>query len=275
MKVRPTQVVFSLLTAFICLVGGCRQAIEAPVTPPEAAEENSSAEIAVGAWSEVDASLEDDPEIDAMVSPYREKLQAVMGEEIGTAEASIGRSRPESPLGNLIADAILHHAKSEIDPEADLALMNNGGIRLPEIPAGAITVADIYQLVPFDNRVVVLTLTGRQIETVLQSLAEQGGEPLSGVTYQLEKVTSGDKSKWKPTNIQIAGRDLELEATYKLATLDYLAGIGGELAVLKEASERQDGEPFLRDLMIERIRELKTIRPTLDGRVSYLDESEE
>ncbi|MEC8556428.1 MAG: 5'-nucleotidase [Planctomycetota bacterium] len=227
-------------------------------------------------WSEVDDASGIDAEIDAIIQPYREKLQAVMDEEIGIADTIIDRGRPESPLGNLIADSILNYSKENLDPETKISLMNRGGIRLPELPAGPITVADIYQLVPFDNRIVVLTLTGSQIESLIQSLADKQGEVISGVVYELQKTNTTDKkNSWTATKIKIGGKSLEPEATYKLATLDYLAGIGDEFAVLQEASERKDGKLFLREIMIKRIRQMKNIPSVLDGRVSLGKESGE
>lgn len=250
-----------------------------PIDDQAASEEPTlnvaSAEITVGEWAEVGEDAAVDLEIDALIAPYREKLQAVMEEEIGVAQAVLERGRPESPLGNLIADTILHHAQNKIDPETDFALMNRGGIRLPQLPAGAITVADIYQLVPFDNRIVVLTLKGDQIETLLGSLAAQGGELLAGITYQIQNASDAENETAAATNIRVGDAPLDPEAIYKLATLDYLAGIGGEFAVLQQASSRQDGELFLREVMIDRIRELKTIEPVLDGRVSFTDGSED
>lgn len=239
-------------------------------------EATLSAEITSGRWSEVGDEILVDDEVEAIIKPYREDLLAVMEEQIGVADAALVRRRPESPLGNFVADAILNHARMAIDPDADFALMNRGGIRLPELPAGEITVANIYQLVPFDNRVVVLTLTGSQVETLLQSLAVKQGEPLSGIVYQLERDrTNDEKDNWIASNIRIAGAALVPDETYKLATLDYLAGIGGELAVLQKASKRQDGQLFLRDVMIHDIRQRKTISPVIDGRVSYVNESNE
>ncbi|MEL6106662.1 MAG: 5'-nucleotidase C-terminal domain-containing protein [Planctomycetota bacterium] len=242
--------------------------------PHKPGSEAAADEIA-GEWLVVDDELTDDTSVEALIAPYREKLQAAMQEEIGVAEAVLERGRPESPLGHFIADSILHHARTKIDSETDLAVMNRGGIRLPQLPAGTITVADIYQLVPFDNRIVVLTLRGSQVESLLEALVAQQGEPMSGITYQIQRDTSGENDDAATAvNVRIGSAPLDREATYKLATLDYLAGIGGEFAALQDASERLDGEPFLRDVMIDRIRELKSIEPVTDGRVSYVQNDE-
>ena len=276
-----------LLLAFLMLFSatGCRRAAEAPTRandPPTQTDQETpapppaEAEIVTGEWSEVGDAYEADGEVEQMILPYRQKLQAVMQEEIGVAEAALVRQLPESPLGGFVADVILRHARSEIDADAICALMNRGGIRLPELPAGPITVADVYQLVPFDNLVVVVTLTGDQLEALIQTLAAGQGEAYSGIVYQLERrPADGDGERWIATNIQVGGAALDSKATYKLATVDYLANIGGEFAVLQEASYRQDGQLFLRDVMIEDLRQQKTIRPVIDGRVTYANATNE
>lgn len=277
----------SYVVAFLFCVGtfGCNpkiaptpetatQAGEPAEAPKEAKEKQTTfPRTNVNAnWSEVDGELGIDEEIDSIIQPYREKLQTVMDEEIGVAEKTIDRGRPESPLGNLIADAILLHAKYKLDPGTNFSLMNRGGIRLPELPVGPITVADIYQLVPFDNRIAILTLTGRQVESLLQSLADNQGEVLAGIAYQLKKTSeAAGGSQWTAINIMIDGKPLDADATYKLATLDYLAGIGDEFAVLQEASERKDGKLFLREIMIKHIRQMKNIPSVIDGRVTFAD----
>lgn len=281
-----------VLLCLVLVLGGCRGAAsptQAKIAQEELENHGSQAsdfeepgldeaqvvaEVVSGQWSEVDGDPGIDEAMDALIGPYREKMLAVMEEEIGVVESTLNRERPESPLGNFIADVILDFARNNIDLEADIALMNRGGIRLPEVLAGPITVADIYQLVPFDNIVVVLTLRGSQVESLLNSLADKQGEPLSGVVYQLA-APSPRSEGWSATNIEIGGKPLDPDATYKLATLDYLAGIGGEMAVLQEATQRQDGQPFLRDILVEAIRRLKTIKPLVDGRVTFAEKNSE
>lgn len=236
---------------------GCRKQV-----PAVTAAATLSASISSASATPVGDDLPADGEVTALLEPYREQMQAVMEDQIGTAEATIGRGRPESALGNLVVDALFVHAL-EADPSVELALMNHGGIRLPQLPEGAITVADIYQLVPFDNRVVVLTLSGRQLAGLISQLAANGGEPLAGCTYRLGREDHA------AMDIRVGGVPLDTERPYRLATLDYLASVGGDLAVLKEVEHQVIGKGFIRDVVIEYIRQRGTIRPTLDGRVSY------
>lgn len=276
------------LALVLAIAVGCRK-VQSPVAAPSPSvseeleqkapsqpeqELSIEAKVASGQWTELDDELGVDEEVEAIIEPFRTKLQAVMQEEIGVAKEPLDRGRPESALGNFVADIILSFARNQIDEDTDFSLMNRGGIRLPVLPTGPITVADIYQLVPFDNLVVVLTMTGSQVDELLQSLARKQGEPLSGIVYQLTPSSEAE-GEWKATDIQIGGVDLDPNEIYKIATLDYLAGIGGELAVLQEASQRQDGQRFLRDIMVDAIRSKKTITPETDGRVTYSNETSE
>lgn len=207
--------------------------------------------------------LQPDAAVAEIIQPYMEQMHASMDEVIGQAAADITRGRPESALGNLVADALLWHANKISPEQVDISLVNNGGIRLPALMKGPIRVADIYQLVPFDNRVVILTLSGQQIEDLLSAMAKKGGEPMSGLTYKI------DRDETQVREIRIGQQALVPTATYRLATLDYLASIGREYQILQDAASRVDDTVFLRDAMVTYIRQLNVIEPTLDGRVSY------
>jgi 2',3'-cyclic-nucleotide 2'-phosphodiesterase (5'-nucleotidase family) len=126
---------------------------------------------------------------------------------------------------------------------------------------GPITVADIYQLVPFDNRLVVLTMSGEQIVSLVRTLAEKGGEPYGGLTYAM--MPSRDHI----VDVRIGDQAIDDDRLYQLVTVDYLASIGREFSILQEAASRVDDTTFLRDAVIAYIREQGQITPTLDGRV--------
>ncbi|MCR9295289.1 MAG: 5'-nucleotidase C-terminal domain-containing protein [bacterium] len=229
----------------------------------DAGEANAGKPVVEAESIAVADDLQPDAAVAEIIQPYMEQMHASMDEVIGQAAADITRGRPESALGNLVADALLWHANKISPEQVDISLVNNGGIRLPALMKGPIRVADIYQLVPFDNRVVILTLSGQQIEDLLISMAKKGGEPMSGLTYKI------DRDETQVREIRIGQQALVPTATYRLATLDYLASIGREYQILQDAASRVDDTVFLRDAMVTYIRQLNVIEPTLDGRVSY------
>ena len=207
-------------------------------------EEPLTAKIVSGKSTPISNDMPQDQDVSKLIVPYLEELHASMDATIGRAETTIGRSSPESPLGNLVADALLSHAQHIDDDVVDLSVVNNGGIRLPAIQQGEISVADIYQLIPFDNRVVILTLKGDQVMTLVRRLAEKQGEPMAGISYRMNRDGS------QVSDVRVGGQDLNPLQDYRVATVDYLASIGGEFEILGQAAQRQDSNDFLRDAVI-------------------------
>lgn len=247
----------------VALLGcGC-----SPSAPPHSPALRPAARIAAAESTTIDKAIPPDPQVSALIRPYQQQMKAAMDERIGEAAATFERGKPESALGNLVVDALLAFARSDIDPEAEVALMNNGGIRRLALPAGPITVGDIYQMLPFDNRVVVVVLSGTQLEKLISALAKDDGELLAGCTYRFDREhgVAGD--------ILVGEVPIVPEKRYRLATVDYLASIGGKFAVLQEGERRGESSVYIRDALIAYIRERQSITPVLDGRVSY--ESEE
>lgn len=241
---QPVRSGKQLLIAFLLVLSGCRStapAVQAPAT-------STATHVIVSDSVGVDAAIE------AVVATYRQRLQEKVGEVIGTAAGSFRTGKPEGALGNLAADALLAAASPY---NAQIALTNNGGLRVP-IEEGPVTVGDLYELMPFENKLAMLTLTGVQVDTLVQQLARIGGEPVAGISF----VISGGRA----SDVRVGGQRVNPTGTYRLATSDYLAGVGGSLSVLQQA-RREETPVLLRDAFIEYIRKAGTIRPMLDGRI--------
>jgi 2',3'-cyclic-nucleotide 2'-phosphodiesterase (5'-nucleotidase family) len=88
----------------------------------------------------------------ALLKPYREEVSRTMNDVIGRLEVSMDKAQPESRLGNFMADAYLAMATEKFKTRVDGAMMNFGGIRLTQLPAGDITRGKVFELMPFDNR---------------------------------------------------------------------------------------------------------------------------
>lgn len=148
------------------------------------------------------------------------------------------------PLGRLIADAQRAAAGTQ------LAIMNNGGIRT-ELPAGEITWGTLYQLQPFENRLVRLTLTGAQIREVIEHIVRgnQPGMHISGFTvhYDPQKPAGSRVIRMVLPN----GTEIRNNASYTMTVNDFLADGGDALAVLTRASKREDVGIVDLDALIE------------------------
>ncbi|QZT37761.1 5'-nucleotidase C-terminal domain-containing protein [Halosquirtibacter xylanolyticus] len=215
----------------------------------------------------LDDKTSSDPTIASIISPFRDKLSKDMERVIGFAPKSMFKGRPEGALSNFCADLLLEEsakfAKERLgDQKVDFAMLNNGGLRVP-INQGNITVENIFQLMPFENEVVMLQLNGKQVKTFLNHIASRGGESMAGVHLVIK-----DR---KASKVTINGEKLLPEKNYWLITSDYIADGGDGSGVLKDAIKRENLSVKLRDLFINYIEEQtkagKEITATLDGRI--------
>ena len=91
------------------------------------------------------------------------KMDLVLAEN----ETELIKAQSEGTLGNFIADALLQKGIDYAYHPIDFAIVNNGGIRLPSLPSGNITVGKIYELMPFDNMIVVLKVSGNIVQQLM------------------------------------------------------------------------------------------------------------
>ena len=115
---------------------------------------------------------EADSTLNALISDYRGQLEAEMNTVIGTIAQPLTLQKPESSLGNWMADVLWEKATYYSKRPIDFALQNYGGIRISELPAGPLTRGKIYELMPFDNQLVVLDLPGNIVDTLIQHMTK-------------------------------------------------------------------------------------------------------
>lgn len=169
-----------------------------------------------------------DPAIAEMIEGFRSVAEAGMDQVLGEAVEQIPRGNAEHPMGRLIADAML------FSTDADVALMNRGGIRAA-IPRGPITPRVIYQAIPFEEDLFILELTGAELKAILET-GMQGRRrdmEIGGLTADRNQVMpDGEKIE----NMLVGGDPLDLERTYRFVTSGYLAqgNVGYEIMLEHE-----------------------------------------
>ena len=237
----------------LLVLAGC----ERPSTPLPGA-------LAVGE-ARVDFTLVEDgveaaADIEALIAPYRSRLGEQLAEVLAHATGEFGQGEPEGTLENLVADALLDVVQDIAADTVHVALLNDGGLRVP-VSEGPILMRHAYELLPFENYVTVLSLSGSQLERLADEIALSGGEPIAGWTMELE----GDDA----VDVRVGGQAIDPARTYRLATLDYLVDGGGTWTVLWEAEARgrEDLDTLLRDAFVAYLREREAVTPALDGRV--------
>ena len=206
---------------------------------------------------------EGDERITALIAPYQTQWETEMGGVIGACSVDLKKQRPESNLGNWMADAIHRQAEKQLGEPVDFALQNYGGIRIPEIKKGPISKGKIYELMPFDNKVLVLYLRDTEVLELIQHLAQSRGWPLSyGIKAKQLDATTFD--------IKIDGQPLQKDKIYKVAIPDYIANGGSGSFFLKD-KKRIDLGFFVRDGLIDDLKTLtengQVIDSVIEGRL--------
>jgi 2',3'-cyclic-nucleotide 2'-phosphodiesterase (5'-nucleotidase family) len=183
-----------------------------------------------------------------LMEPYRDSVTRSMDIVVGMVEADMEKARPEGALGNFMVDAMLYGARQKFGTHVDAAFTNYGGIRITQLPKGPVTRGKIFELMPFDNLIVLQQVRGAALQQFLDLTAASGGWPVAGVTLQIK-----DK---KAVNVQVGGQPLDPNKTYTIANSDYVANGGDEAAVFKNIPQQNKGY-LLRDALFDYIQALK------------------
>ena len=114
-----------------------------------------------GRMQPMDSTYDVNPDTEAMalLAPYKAKIDSMMYRVVGTAEMSMDKGAPESLLSNLVADVLRGAAAQVLGKPADMGLVNMGGLR-NVLTEGAVTCGNIYEILPFENSLCVVTLKG-------------------------------------------------------------------------------------------------------------------
>ncbi|MCW5697126.1 MAG: 5'-nucleotidase C-terminal domain-containing protein [Bauldia sp.] len=219
------------------------------------------------------ATVEPDPAIQAVVDGYAASLDAELGVVIGTTETALDSRRAsvrsqETAIGNLIADAM----RAAVD--ADIAITNGGGIRADrEYAAGTeLTRGDILAELPFGNRTTKLELTGAQVIAALESgfsqVAEGAGRfpQVSGLSVEYDSDASVGE---RVLSVTVGGAPIDPEATYTVATNDFMAVGGDGYAAFTEGTVLIDpaDAQIMASQVIDHVTAAGTIAPAIEGRI--------
>jgi 2',3'-cyclic-nucleotide 2'-phosphodiesterase (5'-nucleotidase family) len=211
----------------------------------------------------IDQKEQVDSSVVGVYLPYKQKLDAEMSRVLGRCEQQLTKpsSNPETLLGNFFADVILVEGLKK-DEQIQFSFGTKGGLR-STFPKGNITLNNVFELMPFENELVVLTLSGKSVLSLIDFIIRKGGEPVSGLRM---KVRDG-----KPYDISIAGKPFDVNQRYQLLTYDYLASGGDELQCLSTAIASKQIDKKVREAIIDHINDLtrngKSINSKLDGRI--------
>jgi len=196
--------------------------------------------------------------------PYKHKMEAQMNAVIGKSARLLTKSgEGESLLGNFFSDAVTTEAL-KIQPDIDFAIpTTKGGLR-NDVAQGNITLSTMFELMPFENELVVLKLKGTDVEQLLGFLAKSGGQPVSNIKLN---INNGQAQQ-----VMIKGQPFGRDRTYNVLTSDYIANGGDNVKGLANPLERKVLGLRVRDALISYVKQQtafgKAIDAQLDGRIT-------
>ena len=225
---------------------------------------------------EIDKSLNELEFKEIELSKYRDSISKEMDKIINYCSITMEVGCPEGLLGNFISDlAILYLRKNfpENNFNPDFCILNNGGFR-STLNKGSITIGDIFQIMPFDNHLLILEINGEEMNNLIKyikdksttNISRKSGVPLSGIRLKI----SGNKV----SRCIISNEIYDPLKTYKVLTTNYLASGGDDMVFFKNCRILLNTKLLLRDVIIRYIEELGNnninINAQFDGRVQIL-----
>ncbi|MFT5511730.1 MAG: 2',3'-cyclic-nucleotide 2'-phosphodiesterase (5'-nucleotidase family) [Bacteroidia bacterium] len=202
--------------------------------------------------------------IDALIAPYKAQIDSQMNVVVGYSATELIKARPESPMGNGIADLLYRFGVNTIGNDIDLCVMNYGGLRAP-IPRGPITVGRIFEIMPFDNTLVVVTINQVELNQLAGHILVKGGEPFAGAEHvSVTNFKSGPRFVFTDST-------LYTKQSYRILTSNYLAD-GGDSYTMFIGKQREETNTLIREALISGFSNTSNDNPftaKIDGRIIW------
>lgn len=200
-----------------------------------------------------------DPDMLQQLDAYRDALNQVMGRKVATIKDTLRFGKPETALNNHVADALRFQAASTLRQFVNIGIIGEESFKVYFLP-GELTLGDVYEFMPYDNHLVVLSLSGDQVMTLIEQVAEMGGAPISGVRFRIDE-------NGNPRGVLVNAEVIDLEGEYLVATSSWAANGGDKFPVLWEASNRIDLELSIQDVYVNYFKNQVELTASTDGRI--------
>jgi 2',3'-cyclic-nucleotide 2'-phosphodiesterase (5'-nucleotidase family) len=198
-----------------------------------------------------------DAAVAEIIRKYDDRIRGEFSRVVGETRVNLAKRPFESNLGDLVCDAMREAAG------ADVAIQNNGGIRTT-IPKGKITLEQVYMLLPFDNNLMTMDLTGAQIIGLLEQNAKtEGMLQVSGLKVVYD-MTAAEGSRVK--ELTIGGKPADRSRTYRVTTNDFLAAGGDRFEIFRAGKNAVIGDN-VRDALLDYLRKHSPVNPRTEGRI--------
>ena len=211
---------------------------------------------------------DENKEIAEVIMPYKTKMEVEMNEVLIESESPLTKDQPESSLGNMVADVTMLKANEfyykKYGVNVDAVILNNGGLR-SSLPKGKVTKRNVFELMPFENEIVIVGLSGSKTQELFNHIAKSHGIPVSGIKMGIKDTI--------PTDIYINGKLFSPVNNYVIATSDYLASGGDKMKFFKDPLRIDTVHYKIRNAIIDFMKEENSKGRKLnykkDGRIYY------
>ena len=245
-----------------------------------------------------------DPELEKMVAEETAEIEATMQEVVAVTdfdlygEAAPGNRTQETTMGDLASDAINWQVTQAVGSAPDAVVLNGGAIRA-SIKAGEIKLLDIHNVFPFNNQLCTIEVTGAQLLEALEAATQSSPDPMGafpqvyGIKYTLDTTVPYEKGELYPgttynapaapgtriTIHEVAGKEFDPEATYTIATNEFVATGGDTYYCFAEAGAKTmvyvgylDYESVLNYMKTELEGTIPEIYEEVQGRITVVGE---
>ncbi len=213
----------------------------------------------------INDSLQSNTEIEAFIKPFREHIEKDLDSVLAFAVDTYSKSDGylNTAIGNFMADAVYEQAnpvfKSRTGKDIDLVILNHGGIR-SIISKGNITSRTAFQLMPFENSLVVVALKRSQIDSLINFLVQ------NKTAHPISKLKLSVDENFNIVSATIKGNILDTNKTYYVATNDYLFNGGNNMTFFKPNEGLYNLDYKIRNVLIDYFKKVDTINPVIDDR---------
>ena len=218
-----------------------------------------------GSQIPVEATLKGSDSIESFIAPFRSHVNNVLDDPLSYAPENISKDdgKYNSSAGNLMADIVLEQAgpvfTKRTGKEMDFVVLNHGGIR-SVISAGDVSTRTAYEVMPFENTIVVLELQGKAIRELVSFLIQaRRPHPIAGIQIILD-------SKGELDSVNIQGRPFDENRSYFVGTSNYLASGGDNMKFFESGTASTDLQYLIRNAMVDYFSKTDTLRARVDDR---------
>lgn len=209
---------------------------------------------------------ENDKTIENYILPYRTRINKDLDSVLAFCPVTLDKKATnlQSTIGNMMADVVLEYGNKVFEKRENksisICILNNGGIRAI-LPKGNVTARNGFEIMPFENSLVVIALRGREIkELIAYFVKEKQAHPLAGLTFTIDKNNVAK-------NVLVQGKPLQDDSLYYVGTNDYLANGGDNMSFFSKGEHTYDLDYKLRNILIDYFKNVSNVTAKQDNRI--------